>query len=92
MSDPDSSAAQTARKQWRLRNSDGKFCLDEMGERVLCQSPPAWTYTDVDLPNVGFSDAARTTHYPAGDIVSEYDAHAVLHTHVYDPSLSDPDA
>jgi hypothetical protein len=97
MSDPNSSAVQEQRKAWQQRNSDQKRCMDEYGHLEPCYSPPAWEYTDVDLPDVGFSDAARTMTVVQADgststIESEYDAHAVLHQHVFDPSLSDPDA
>jgi hypothetical protein len=84
MSDSNSSAVQTQRKGWRERNSNGRNCLDEYGVLVECQSPPGFVLTDVDMP-AGWQGLL----HPEQD---EYVARAVLHTHVFDPSLSDPDA
>lgn len=92
-----SSALAEARKAWRERNSDQKRCMDEAGNLVECYAPPSFVLTDVELSDVGFSEAVRTTTYPADattttPVVSDYEAHAVLHTHVFDPALEDPDA
>jgi hypothetical protein len=79
-----SSALATARKQWRERNGSGRFCLDEAGNRVEYQSPPTWDLIDGPLP------AGAQTNPNAEP--NEYVSRSVLHRHVYDPTLVDPDA
>jgi hypothetical protein len=86
-----SSAEDAARKSWRMRNSDGNRGWDEVGNLVAAQSPPSFDLTDADLPDTQ-ERLPESFDTSTGEQDTDHVGRAVVHEHVWDTGLVDPDA
>jgi hypothetical protein len=80
-----------AAKAWHQRNSDGLNSFGETGELERTQSPPGFDLVEYEDDTASFAGL----QFPVGRMTPDdtgYSAMVVRHTHLYDPSLEDPDA
>jgi hypothetical protein len=86
-----SSADDAAAKAWRMRNSDGNRGWDEVGNLVATQPPPSFDLTDEDLPDMQ-ERLPASVDTSTGVADTDHLGRAVVHEHVWDTGLVDPDA